>query len=256
MAYVEILRVRRVLLIYSIIVASLALVIVGSILSSPEHGIVINSHRMNGAHHAGTRDIPLSWLVMLAAYVATIVGTIIGTALSCERANASQAWTKPVSRERFALAYMGVDAVGVLAAFAVLFVIELVGLWLVGIGPYVGLDADVPAFLALGLGVAFAYYGVVQALSVTIGRSGSVAGISWPIAFALAGLASVHLPSVIHAVIVGLNFLNPIAYLTNLGSANPGTALPVALSVRIGLVWLLAVVSCATAVVIWKRLED
>lgn len=255
MAYTEILRVRRVLLIYSIIVVALTLLSIGGVLSSPEHGIVIND--TPGRHHNHTELIPLSILLLIAGYVTAIIGSILGTSLSAERSYVSQAWTKPVSRERFALTYMGVDALGLLAAFAVMLVVgELLSLWAVGVGRFISVDAHLVDYLLLGLGVTFAYYGVVQALAVGIGRGGIVAGLSWPVGLVLVLLGSVQLPGVIHAAIVGLNFLNPIAYLTSVGSGRPDSALPIALPVRIVLVWVLAVVSCATAVVIWKRLED
>lgn len=255
MAYTEILRVRRCLLVYSIIVVALTLLSIGGVLSSPEHGIVLND--TPGRHPNHTDAIPLSVLLLIAGYITAIVASILGTSLSAERNNVSQAWTKPVSRERFALTYMGVDALGLLAAFALMLVVgELLSLWAVGVGRFISVDAHIVDYLLLGLGVTFAYYGVVQALGVGIGRGGIVAGLSWPVGFALVLLAAVQLPSVIHVAIVGLNFLNPIAYLTSVGGGRPDSVLPVALPVRIALVWVLAVVSCATAIVIWKRLED
>jgi hypothetical protein len=251
MGYVEILRARRTILIYSIIVGALAVLAITGVLSSPKHGITIDH-----GHSGSTDVIPLSFLVIGAGFIATIIASILGASLNRERPNLALTWTKPVSRERFALTYIGVDAIGILSAFAIVLAAALFVLWAIGAGGFVAVDRDVMSDLLLCLGIAFAYYGVLQALSAAAARGGAAVGISWPVAFALVLVASVQLPAVLHQAIIALNFLNPIAYLTSVGKGTAESILPVTLQVRIALVWLLAVASCAVAVVIWKRLED
>jgi hypothetical protein len=161
-----------------------------------------------------------------------------------------------VSRERFALTYMAVDIAAILSAAIVFFVAELFTLAAVGFANAIAIDGTIVPSVLVGLGFSLAFYGVSRALGTAFGRGGTIAGVSWPIGFILAGLASAPFPYVLHDIIVGLNFLNPIAYLTSVASGQSSTVLPVSFEWRLACEWILALATMAASVVIWKRLED
>jgi hypothetical protein len=265
MAYAEILRARRALSIYAIVIGGIvAITLLSWFLSGAQHAIHLDGSGaivhvdQNGRHvsHMGQEAIPFSVLVLGAAYFATIIASIVGSWLSSERAHISQAWTKPISREGFALSYMAVDVVTALCAFAIFLFAECFTLWAIGLGTLIHFDSDVLSLGLLGLGFTFAYYGVVRSLGVAFGRGGLIAGISWPIGFVLAGLAAVRLPWVLHDIILVLNFINPIAYLTGFTGERSASVLPIPFEARVACEWLLAVITTAASVIIWKRLED
>ena len=252
MAYTEFLRVRRTLLIYTLVIAGLViLTLVLWSFSDAHHGIVIDGH----THHGGQHDqIPLSFLLAGSGYISAIVACILGSILGGERQHVALAWTKPVSRERFALTYLAVDVVAMCAAFLILLAFVVFTIWAMGFGSLLVLDARSGELLLLGLGFMFAFYGVVRALGTLFGRGGLIAGLTWPVGLVLASLAQFQLPNAFHYFLIALNFFNPLAYLVNLGSDR--SVLPVSFDTRVACEWLLAIGTMAASIGIWKRLED
>lgn len=267
MSYVEYLRVRRAIIVYSIIVGcivALTLLVAftahGSMAVSAEHGDTIGLG-LRGllaadlARH-GTK-IPLSALFVFAGFGATILATVFGKSLSSEREHTPLTWTKPASRQAFALAHFGVDAIGVVTTFVISLALVLFVIWALGIGAFISADARMWPILAMSAGVAFAYYGVVRALTVGFpGRGGAIAGASWAVGYVLVGLAAIPLPDVYHTIILALNFINPLAYLTKIDPTGQASGiLPFTFGMRLLCVWLLAVVSGIIAIEIYRRAE-
>jgi hypothetical protein len=292
MTFVEYLRVRRALVVYTIIVACIvALSLIGVFSSHGSVTVSVDDHRAAaqiasagtqrivaaavGAnpHHTtkvGLREaliadfikhgtkVPLSALLFLAGFGATILGSVFASSLCRERDHTPLAWTKPVSRVQFALAYMGVDIVGMIAAFFVIFVLgEMLIIWALGLTGFISVDARAWTTLALICGIALAYYGMVRALTVGFpGRGGAITGSSWAIAYLLILFTALPLPSIFHTALVVINFVNPLAYLTQMGSnGEQSGAIPLPVTAKIICVWLLAVVSGAVAIFIYRRAE-
>ncbi|HMD01912.1 MAG TPA: hypothetical protein VKG44_03000 [Candidatus Baltobacteraceae bacterium] len=251
MIYVEFWRARNVLMWYAVgLLAIVALIVI-----SMGHATV----EVNDTKVAAPELIPLSLLLGLAAYAATIMATILGSSLSCLSDQLPNAWTKPESRERIALSFFVVDV----AAIVLLFVLA------VGCGLFVLLQAHMFAHLSLdaqalpvgllGLGMALMWYGLAQAATAwRHGRGGMIAGLSWPAFLVLLVLASAPLPALLHGIVIALNVLNPLAYFgisSHNGNVDVESVFPFSLNGRIAIVYALGLAGCALAVFGWKRLE-
>jgi hypothetical protein len=250
MAYVEYLRNRRMIVTLTIVVAAVVgLALLGFFTSSGPHRGLAADH---GAHQP-----VLSVLFLIAGYVTGIVGSVAGSFFSQERGRAALSLTKPVSRTRFALNYLAVDTAGIIAAFLIIFLLgELVPLSAMGLHA-IAFDADVWTLLVLGLGFAFALYAVVRALGTIFGHGGLFAGLIWAFGLLLVGLSSLHLPWLLHDLVVALNFVNPIAYLESFDTNDAAkSVLPLSFEGRLIGEWLLVIVAAAGSVVAWNRLED
>ncbi len=254
MVYVELLRLRRAFTIYGSIVGGLFLF------------ALIASHWPGNELHAegGPRFLPLSALMFGAMYCAIIFATVISPSLNRENDGVEMVWTKPIARERLALLYMLCDLATVVVAFA--FALSLMLLWLASVGllRLVAVDASVLPVLAVGLGTAFMWYGLLQALtSWQLGNCGIVVGVSWGLAFVLIGFgAGTQAHPSLHAFFMALNFLNPLAYFTSYvmhlrtpGSPEVSALIPVDAWGRAALTWSFGILGCAGAIVGWKRLE-
>lgn len=209
----------------------------------------------NFAKHGS--KIPLSALIICAGFGATILATVFGKSLCSEREHTPLAWTKPVSRENFALAYLGVDALGIVVALVITLVLILAVIWGLGIAGFISADARVWPMLGMSAGIAFAYHGVVRALTVGFpGRGGAITGASWAVGYVLVGLSAIPLPEAYHAIILALNFLNPLAYLTKIDpTGQTSGVIPLTFGMRLLCVWLLAVITGITAIAIYRRAE-
>src|SRR4029077_2513671 len=107
MAYVEMLRLRKALAIYAIVVVAVFLL------------ILIPSHWPGAVVHGDTAvSIPLSVLLPIVGFCAIIFATTISTSLNRENDGVEMVWTKPVSRERLALTYIAFDLAAIVLAYA------------------------------------------------------------------------------------------------------------------------------------------
>jgi hypothetical protein len=267
MSYVEYLRVRRAIIVYTIIVggiAALTLLVAftahGSMVVSAEHStnVQFGLREMLASDFAkhGTK-IPLSVLFVCAGFGATILATVFGKNLCSERDHTPLAWTKPASREAFALSHLGVDALGIVATFVITLVFILTVIWGLGIAGFISADSRMGPMLAMSAGIAFAFYGVVRALTVGFpSRGGAITGASWAVGYVLVGLSAIPLPQAYHAIIIALNFLNPLAYLTKIDPTGQASGvIPLVFGMRLLCVWLLAVITGIIAIAIYRRAE-
>ncbi|MBV9103522.1 MAG: hypothetical protein JO060_08010 [Candidatus Eremiobacteraeota bacterium] len=276
MTYTEWLRVRRTLLVYSIVLVS---ILVSSIIAIffTHTDVTVSSQAPSiaAAHaHSATKivplreamvtgflkhhtTVPLSILFFMAGFLATIVATVLACSLSTERNHTPLSWTKPASRVRFALAYLGVDTAGVAIAFIIALVVSLILIWSVGVASFIRVDRDAGLMLLMMAGIALAYHGVIRAASVGFaGRGGAIAGSSWGVAYLLIALANVPFPRPYHVTFVALNFLNPLAYITDFTDSSTWSGIvPLSVGARIACVWLLALVTATITLTIYRRAE-
>jgi hypothetical protein len=185
--------------------------------------------------------------------------------LNRERDGLDFTLTRPVSRERIALEYFAVDLAGIFAAFAFAFIVMcLVPLATAGLLGRITSTPQAWAILALGLGMSFMWYGIIQAATAAMrGGGGWVAGGSWAFFGVLLLLPGVtYFGPVFHYGVVALNLVNPIAYFSSLtihakDAAASSSSLLAGLGVlpRAAITWLIGLAACAIAIASWKRIE-
>lgn len=272
MEYVEILRVRRALVIFAIAIGSIELIDVlayhfGSLAAAHAGGHLEIRVGSSASHARPIRDviarakIPLELLVGIAGYGAIIFATVLAASLNKENGFAHFAFTKPISRQRLALRHFAIDAAGVLAAFAIVSIAIVSAFAFEG-----GLDRVVfatraisVAFLALGVG--FMWYGILQAATAAYrGKGGAIVGWSWAIFGLLIGVRDQpFLGPFFGALVRVADVVNPFAYAPQILDDGRGGALVSTLNGSIEaqgtIAWCIAVVSCALAVWLWKRVE-
>ncbi|MDQ6780708.1 MAG: hypothetical protein M3Z37_06100 [Candidatus Eremiobacteraeota bacterium] len=245
MYYKEWLRVRRALTVL-IIMAGVALVL---------HQISVLILR----NEPSPGDTPLSLFFAVAGIVATLYAGWFGASLSAENSGHLEiAWTKPVSRNRYALLTMGVDLVGIFAAF----VLGLAGMIAViaqhGALSSVTVDPAAWANLVRFLLLPFAFFGLWQALTASLRCAGSsVVGYSTVATVILLGLGALGLPDVWGAIFHTLNYLNPMVYGTFTTSDGGGVINHPFAAWQLNLVGLAVIGSAGIAIALaqWRKLE-
>jgi hypothetical protein len=281
MAYVEFLRVRKAFYFFAGIIAAMIAFLLVSLFAA--HGGSNSNFRLelgsaiilqkgtDGRIHQvplnGIKDlnVPLAALFGIAAYCAAVFATVLSTTLNKERDGLDFTLTRPVSRERIALEYFAVDLAGVFAAFLFAFVVMcLVPLATAGLLGRITSTPQAWGILALGLGMSFMWYGIIQALTAGMrGGGGWIAGGSWAFFGVLVFLPGVtFFGPVFHYAVVALNLVNPIAYFSSLTinahdvAARSSSLLSgLGIVTRAGITWLIGLAACAIAVASWKRIE-
>jgi ribose/xylose/arabinose/galactoside ABC-type transport system permease subunit len=254
MTYVQLLRLRKQFMVYSWIVALIFLLIL-----IPTHwpGAVV--------HGDDPGRVPLSVLLAVVGFCAIIFATTLGSSLNKENDGVEMVWTKPVTRERLAASYIALDLVAIVASYALAFVLALLVIASFGLLHIIQVDGKWLPVLVLTLGVAFMWYGLLQAMtSWQVGRGGMIIGLSWAAAaFVLPALIALTMGNPgLHQVALALNLLNPLAYLSSgsahvhVGISAPGpTLIPQDPWVRAAMTWSFGIVGSLVAIAAWKRLE-
>jgi hypothetical protein len=265
MWYVPYLRVRRAVLIYVSIAAGISLTAValrfwpgvGPVVTHVQgHGHVIMQRSLlvaPAATQAAAQHSSVDLSMLVSAAIALVGGlaTVFGLNLAAENdGHLELAWTKPVSREGYALGIFAVDiaAMAVCVVFTALCAAVVVDVY-AGYAVVVPSGGDALLDTLAYCGLPLCVYAWITALSASLKRNrGAVSGIFWPLMIALVALRSVSVPAV-HNVATALNLFNPIAIFSASGN-DPHTAL---WSYAWG--WLVAAVLLATALIQWRRLE-
>jgi ABC-type transport system involved in multi-copper enzyme maturation permease subunit len=200
-------------------------------------------------------------LFAMAIPVGLLAATLLGGPLSKENnGHLEFAWTKPVSRARYALSAMLVD----LATIAVAEVATVLALLLASLFwdvPKVSFDALAPAHVAFALLAPAAWYACLTALSASLKRGpGAVLGIGWVVAVVCPtiALATQGTPTAVgravYAFFNTISYADPITYLwfrNDWSGSDPARAVTSALLSLAAL----TVVYLALAVVQWRRVE-
>jgi hypothetical protein len=247
MEYVELLRVRRGLIVFA--VANLFLFLAFTFALHGHGGFHVNV----GLDKNGTS---LGDLINAAGFSALFVATFFAGHLAAETPTLSFLWTKPVSRTVLAVRYAAVDAIALVAAVAIgtlMLVALIAGLGQIG---RLRLDAQVLPSLALSVGAVLAWYGLCALAASRFDRdvANNVIALSWPVFIFTFMLSIVALPPPAHAVTVFLNQFDPFAYL--LGSEHRDMGLVAAsMWTRAGAMWAIALISIAGATRLWTTRE-
>ena len=242
MEYVEILRARRVLFWYGIVLLGLVLITALSVFGG--HADI----------QRGNSDTKFSSVLAGAMFGAFVVATFIATGLNAESATTAIIWTRPTARDTIAWRYVAVDAAAIAVGYAMIVVAILAVMAVIGVLDKVVYDVlfSLPV-AALGLGAALMCYALVSLAAARLpGRGGLIAGLSWAVFLVAVGVRAAPLPSLLHGIIVALDYLNPLAYV---GGTHSDSGVPLDLPVRIAMVWAIAAVAAVASVRLWSTRE-
>ncbi len=225
-------------------------------------GNIVSSHT-SGGMTTTTIDthgsVPLIYYMAFADVVALIVATILAAPFAREiDGHLEVAMTKPVSRVRYALGSIGVDAVGILAASLLTIVALYLCQLLFGSAriDFTGINTRA---IVMGAALPLAWYALLCAGTTLLSRSYvAVLGFAWPVALLIAGLTQLE-PTNIVALVVrnvawALSRLDPLTYVKFSEHSESSYAAP-DFGVRLSIVVLLFVVYSAIAVWQWQRVE-
>jgi ABC-type transport system involved in multi-copper enzyme maturation permease subunit len=211
-----------------------------------------------GVHYA---PFDLGSLFVMAIPIGLLAATLLGGPLSKENnGHLELAWTKPVSRARYALSAMLVD----LATIAIAEVATVLALLLASLFwdvSKVSFDALAPRHIAFALLAPAAWYACLTAFSASLKRGpGAVLGIGWVVAVVCPTIAAATRDSptavgrAVYAIFNAVSYADPITYLW-FRNDWPGSDPVRTLTIGLLSLALLAVVYLALAVVQWRRVE-
>jgi hypothetical protein len=247
MEYVEMLRARRVLTWYGgIIFTLLALGLIVGFKEARPH------IQMSGA----TIHIEFSAILAGAAFGPLILAAFLAVCFDAEYKTVAITWTRPLSRLRIAGRYLMVDAATMIVAWLLTLAAVLICMAVLGLTRYLTFGPNVVDVILLAFGCAVMWYGLVVVLTILLpGRGNAIAGASWAYVLIVPGLSQIPFPHALHEVMVGLNYLNPLAYLGNLGSSGSRTLIaggPVEHTVA---AWLIGIAAIAVGTRLWATRE-
>lgn len=244
MYYVEFLRARR-----SVIIAAAWIAVAWGInVASFKAGDVdVPAHGFS---------IPLTIVWGFAAMVASIFASILGGSLAAENdGHLPVAWTKPVSKTVHALTKMAVDLGAVALVFAIMCAAIFAYFGITGLARLVTVPPDAWYQLARFLVAPAAFYGLMQALTSTLGRqAGIVLGFTWAGLLALLILGVAPLPQPYLGLVSFINNANPLVYIS-FDIEKSGHMVAVGLSAALTALVLIAVCGAAAAIYRWQRVE-
>jgi len=248
MHYVEIMRSRRVLIWYTIILIGMTAIMAASV--AGRHGTIKD---------AG--PIPLAEVLLACVVGAYVVATIVATGLVSELGTLPITWTRPVPRDRIAWSFVAVDLATILIAYVIFVAVVLACIALLGVIGYVFAGPQTWAGLVLGFGSAVLWYALTLTAASLVGGHGvRVATFSWLAFLVTESVWAAPVPAPIRAVLIALNYVNPIAYVDGVPldmAAHSGGphAIVASLSTRIALEWIISAVALVAAVRIWSTRE-
>ena len=223
------------------------------------------SHQIHSTRHT---DIPLPALFAIAAFFASGFAARYARTLSEENeAHLPVAWTKPVSRVRYALTTIGVDAIGILASFALTLGVIFLFLAIFGATPYVAVTPDTPMQLLRYLALPFAFYGLLTALTASFGKAGrGIIGWGLLFSFIMALFSNFDLPAPWKTIVTAINYVNPLSYssyqhtsgndtVNVMAGPHGSTFTTLALTFDFAALTVLCVAGLVAGIYLWRRVE-
>ncbi len=217
--------------------------------------------------HDMTANIPLAILFAIAEVIGLVTATMLGGVLAKENdGHLEIAWTKPVSRERLALASIAADMVTILIS-QVATVVLIVIVCAMFVWPAFYTDAYTLPAIVLALLGPIAWYACLTAFSASLKRGlGMVCGLGWLAALVIPSIeagtsfSSNDIIRAIHGSFKLLTYIDPIQYVHisyhgSLGTNGMQSMSIGPLGTQIVLVLVLTAVYIALAVLQWRRVE-
>lgn len=228
--------------------------------------------RKSGMEHVvvratGQTGLPIGLLFMTSIILGFIVASLLGGVLAKENdGHLELAWTKPISRERYALGAFAVDMLAIIAS-QVLWAVTVIICMLLFLVPHMYFEPLAGLHIAVSLLGSIAWYAALTGWSASLKRGpGMVIGLGWLFAMLLPGLAgltangSIPLVVALHAVLMVLTYLDPLAYIGFHSSGvqisgTPAGVLQLAVPVACGALAALTIFYLGIAVAQWRRVE-
>ena len=229
----------------------------------------MGSISVDESHHNGlsrvdfesNNSVDIGNLFFAALPLALIFATLVGCVLARENeGHLELAWTKPVSREAYALGSIGVDLVGIVATVVGSVIVFMAATALFEL-PLFYANGESVMNVLIALLTPMAWYAMLTAASASLKRGfGAVCGAAWPVAVILPLLIlafSHHVDSVSRAVVAimrTIDTLNPLIYVGGLSKGDVGLVHG-SLATDIIASFVLTVIYVALAVLQWRRVE-
>lgn len=203
----------------------------------------------------------LGELFAMALPMSLIVLTLLAGPLAKESdGHLELAWTKPVSRERYALTALLIDAVTIVLAQVTTAIVIVLATAIWGF-PYLSADRDAAAHVGLALLFPLAMYACLTAASAWLKRGpGTAIGVGWVVALVVPATARMtaeaHVPlwAAVHGLFSALSYADPVAYFWFLDAQSVAPAARSTVTALTSAA-VLAVVYSAAAVLQWRRVE-
>lgn len=207
-------------------------------------------------------SVPMIYYMALADVVALIVATMLAAPFARESdGHLEIALTRPVSRIRYAIGAIGVDAAGIVAAS----ILTVVAFYLCQLlfetarVDFSGINANA---VAMGIALPLAWYALLCAATTLFRRGfGAVLGFAWPVALLIGGLTLIQPNNIValfvHDVAWVLSRFDPLSYVSFASPASDGTVNYVGadFGLRLSLQVAFFVVYGAIAIWQWQRVE-
>lgn len=202
--------------------------------------------------------------VMTGAFVAFIVATVLGAPFAREGdGHLEVALSKPVSRLRYSIEVLAIDAVGVVAAFlmTIVFAIAIHAIFEI---PHIVFAASDAFRLVAAILAPIAWYAMLAAATASL-RRGYVAviGFAWPVAGIVLALGYARpdgnvILTILHDIAWVLDLFNPLAHF-NLHHGNVEFGGPPVFGLgygnQIAALAVLILLYCVISIVQWRRIE-
>jgi hypothetical protein len=201
----------------------------------------------------------------IACFVSLIIATVLGAPFARENdGHLEVALTKPISRIALALETVGVDIVGIVAAWA-LTVVFLIACSALFQAPHITFGTNDLVGTLCGLVGSVAWYAILCAATTSMKRAyGIVLGLAWPFALIVLGLGKANLGNqpilvALHTACQWVGYILPFTYL-HFGPAmtvdgKPAGSLAFSAGVEGPVLAALAIAYVAVAIVQWRRVE-
>lgn len=228
-----------------------------STLNSTVHGDTVHTV---GRYVPERPGYPLGILFLITIPMGLIVASLLGGVLSKENdEHLELAWTKPVSRERYAGSAIAVDAIAIALSQMLALAVGLLANLMFFV-PRFEYDGNTGWAILMAFAVPIAWYALVTAASASLKRGpGMVIGLGWVAAVLIPGIYGVlqgpakasSVAAGFAAVFHALTYIDPIAYLTFHNNQPGMMPWPAAAGVLCALV----AGYLALAVAQWRRVE-
>lgn len=234
--------------------------------------VSFGSTSMNEDAHKGVSHVTMmykpgadfTWggLFQISILIGVIVASILAGPLAKENdGHLELAWTKPVSRERYALAAIGTDIAAIVVSQLGLIAVVLLGtaMWVM---PAITAGRNAAELILFSLLAPVAWYACLTCFSASLRRGvGMVLGLGWFLALVIPGVyaATSHTYNPVgigvHAIFMALAYIDPIAYVPSMSPHGAHENMFASMSVSLASVALLAIAYLAFAVLQWRRVE-
>jgi hypothetical protein len=229
----------------------------------------VNENRLPGGHGTFTviesnGETDFINYVINAAFVAFVVATVLGAPFAREGdGHLEITLTKPVSRLRYSIEALAIDALGVVAAFfmTIVFAIAIHAIFEI---PHIVFSANDALALVAAILAPIAWYAMLAAATASLRRGyGAVIGFAWPVAGIVLALGYANpegnvILTIAHNIAWVLDLFNPLAHI-NLHHQDVQFGAPQIFGIgygsQIAALAVLILLYCTLSIVQWRRIE-